>query len=140
MKLNFVVANNGEVIRTNKTQKHQSVTEGWYGTLLAHFDFVNSINGGEVIFRYGETEIKETLNDKAECRIPASLIKYPGFEIAVKTGKRTTNYILCPVQKALTIDKAENLDTPAVEKMYKYACLCNEIYKECQKIAEGRDD
>ena len=127
MKLNFVVTNNGETIRTNKTQKTQTVTEGWQETLLARFDFVNSSDIGEVIFRYGEIEKRETLNN-AECRVPASIIKYPGFEVAFKSGRRISNYMLCPVQKALTIEKAENLDTPAVEKMYKYACLCNEIY------------
>lgn len=140
MKINFVVADNGSIIRANKTQKQLQLTENWQETLLAHFDFVNSSNECEIIFCYGDTEITETLNNEAECRIPASLIKYPGFKVAAKTGKRISNYMLYPVQKALVIDKAENVSTTTIEKMYKYACLCNEIYKECQKIVEGRDD
>jgi hypothetical protein len=82
-----------------------------------------------------------------ECYIPAEVIKAPGFTLSMVCDDRiTTNEIAIKLEPSGYTEDIENQKaTPSVMEqmntlMYKYASLCNDILKECQKINEKKED
>ena len=82
-----------------------------------------------------------------ECYIPAEVIKAPGFTMSMVCDDRiTTNEIMIKLEPSGYTENIENqAATPSVMEqmntlMYKYASLCNDILKECQKINEQKGE
>ena len=79
-----------------------------------------------------------------ECYVAPEVIRADGFTVSVFCEDLiTTNIVTIPVQASGYTENIENQDaTPSVmeqmnQLMYKYANLCNNIYKECQNIEEN---
>ena len=76
-----------------------------------------------------------------ECYVAPEVIKEGGFEVSIYCDDLiTTNEIKISVQKSgYTEDIINQKTTPSVveqmnQLMYKYASLCNEIHKDCERI------
>ena len=81
-----------------------------------------------------------------ECYVSPEVIKEGKFSVSIYCDNIiTTNKVDIPVEASGYTTKIENQkSTPDVmeqmnNKMYRYAKLCNDILKECQKIKEEGD-
>ena len=82
-----------------------------------------------------------------ECFISPEVIKAGEFSVSVFCEDYiTTNTVMIPVKQSGYTEKIVNqVATPSVMEqmntlMYKYASLCNDIYKECQKIKKEENE
>lgn len=82
-----------------------------------------------------------------ECFISPEVIKAGEFSVSVFCEDYiTTNTVIIPVKQSGYTEKIVNqVATPSVMEqmnalMYKYASLCNDIYKECQKIKKEENE
>ena len=78
-----------------------------------------------------------------ECLVPPEVIKPGKLKISVYCGNLiTTNEVIIDIIPSGYTENIENQKTtPSVmeqmnEMMYKYASLCNDIYKECEQIKQ----
>lgn len=148
MTLLFYV--NNQNLTLNPSQKGVVVASDSKNYLKAKFVFRTKewqkATGIYVLFSHnGETYKKylgaeEGVEDN-ECYVSPEVIKGGKFTISVFCEDRiTTNIVEIPVQNSgYTENIVNQVATPSVQDqmntlMYKYANLCNNILKECQKI------
>lgn len=101
-----------------------------------------------VLFTYNDKTYKKYLGieeglDVNECFVANEVIKPGTFTVSIFGGDLiTTNEISIEVSKSGYKENIVNQETTpgALEQMdtllYKYANLCNEIYKECSRIQQ----
>lgn len=90
--------------------------------------------------------IEDGVNEN-ECFVAPEVIKSGMFTVSVFCDDYiTTNTVEIPVRPSGYTDKIENQPATAAAidqmntLMYKYASLCNEILKECQKIQRQMEE
>ena len=98
------------------------------------------------LFTYKDKTYKKILGIEQgvkwnECFVSPEVIKEGKFSVSVYCDNLiTTNSVDVPVLKSGYTDNIINQEaTPAMTEqmnalMYKYASLCNQMYKECEKI------
>ena len=150
MTITFFV--NNQNLSISPTQKNISVVADSKNYLKARFVFQTSDwKDGRVryaLFSHNGKTYKKFLGieegvEGNECYIAPEVIKTGNFSVAVFCEDLiTTNTVTIPV---LASGYTENIENQKVTKsvqeqmntlMYKYAGLCNDILKECQKIKQ----
>ena len=149
MKLNFTIENQ-TLLSSPDTDKLNLVSDS-RNYLVAHFDFLSDEWKDTIVyalFSYGKETYKMIVGaDKNlewnECYVPAEVIKAPGFTMSCYAGGRIpTNPVQIKIKKSGYTDKITNQKTtPDImdqmnDYMMKYAMVCNEILKECQKVRD----
>ena len=150
MKLLFYV--NNQSLSLNPAQQNIEIVSDSKNYLIAKFIFqTNDWNTDKpkyALFTHNGKTYKKYLGieeglKENECYVAPEVIKAGYFTVAVFCEEYiTTQTISIPVKQSGYTDKIENYTpTPTVmeqmnDMMYKYASLCNDILKECQKIQE----
>ena len=154
MTLQFFV--NNQTLSLNPAQRGVKIASDSKNYLKARFTFQTS-EWTRGVLRYalftykGETYKKilgiEPGCKSNECYVAPEVIKDGTFTVSVFCDDLITSTIVSiPVEKSGYTENISNQEkTPSVmeqmnEMMHRYASLCNEIYKECQKIKEEVDD
>ena len=150
MKLNFTIEH--QTLTSSPDIDKMNLVSDSKEYLIAHFDYLSDEWKDTIVyalFSYGKETYKMILGaDKRlaanECYVPAEVIKAPGFTMSCYCGNRIpTNLVQVKIKKSGYTDKIVNQKTtPSVmdqmnDYMLKYALVCNEILKECQKVKEG---
>ena len=139
MTIKVVISELERLIRLHNSHKRETFVEQSGDFLISFESLQNFANLLEVEIFYGDKSksyrISKTQNT---ILIPTEFLKYPGFDIQCKVSGRHTNKITIPLVKTNTLNKVENVDcADSIDKMYKYASICNQILKECKKIEEN---
>lgn len=149
MQLNFTIEN--QILLSAPENEKIKVVADSKNYLIAHFDFKTEEWKDTIVyalFTAGKNTYKMILGADREladneCYVPYEVIKAPGFTVSCYSANRVpTTVVQIPVLKSGYTEKIANQNTtPSVMEqmnsyMMKYASLCNEIYKECQKIRE----
>ena len=153
MILNFTIKN--QILSQERAQQSLNLVADSKKYLVAKFSFLSDEwKSGKlvyVLFTHKNKTYKRILgSDKElgfdECYIPAEVIKAPGFTMSAVCGDRiTTNELMINLLPSGYTENIENQEaTPSVMEqmntlMYRYASLCNDILKECQKINEKKE-
>lgn len=154
MTLQFLV--NNQNLSISPTQKNISVIADSKNYLKARFVFQTSDwkkgNIYYALFSHNGKTYKKFLGieegvESNECYVAPEVIKAGGFTVSVFCEDLiTTNTVTIPVQASGYTENIENQKaTKSVQEqintlMHKYAVLCNDILKECQKIKENLED
>lgn len=154
MILNFTIK--GQILSQDAGQKDLRLVADSKKYLVAKIAFESDEwKSGKLVYvlfsHKGKTYKKILGADKElgfdECYIPAEVIKTPGFTMSMVCDDRiTTNEIMIKLEPSGYTENIENQAvTPSIMEqmntlMYKYASLCNDILKECQKIKEEKGE
>lgn len=150
MTLQFFV--NNQTLSLNPAQRDVKVASDSKNYLKARFTFQTS-EWTRGVLRYalfthnGETYKKflgiEPGCKSNECYVAPEVIKEGGFTVSIFCDDLiTSTKVSIPVEDSGYTETISNQETtPTVleqmnELMHRYASLCNDIYKECQKIKE----
>lgn len=152
MTLQFYV--NNQTLSLNPTQANIKIVADSKNYLKAQFMFQTSEwKKGALLYalfsHQGKTYKKflgvEDGLKWNECYVSPEVIKEGKFSVSVYCDNLiTTNQIQIPVGPSGYTERIENQQvTPSVmeqmnQLMFKYADLCNKIYKECERIREER--
>jgi hypothetical protein len=147
MTLNFYV--NHQSLTINPAQKDIEVVADSKNYLKAKFVFQTSewkdfTPIGALFTHNGDTYLKLLGTDGLapnECYVSPEVIKTGSFSVSLCGGDFiTTDTVNIKVKPSGYTTNIKNMDaTPSVleqhnELMFKYASLCNDILKECQRI------
>lgn len=154
MTLTFYV--NNQNLTTNPSQKNISVVADSKNYLKAKFVFQTSDwKKGSLLyalFTHNGKTYKKILGaedgvEYNECYIAPEVIKAGKFSVSVFCDDLiTTNAVDVPVAASGYTTKIENQKkTPDVQEqmnnlMYKYATLCNQMLKECERIKKEMEE
>ena len=153
MTLIFTV--NNQTLLLSKTQQNLGLVADSKKYLITQFNFQSNEwreNLVYALFSHNGKTYKQILGADSElkqneCWVPSEVIKSPNFKVSLVCGDRiTTNEVTLKIHPSGYTEKIENQDTtPSVieqmeQLMHKYAVLCNDIYKECQKIYQQEGD
>lgn len=150
MTLQFTV--NNQTLSLNPAQKSIRLAADSKNYLKARFNFqTNDWRRGILFYALfthdGKTYkkflgVEEGVNAN-ECFVPPEVIKEGSFTVSVFCDDliTTTKEIVNIEASGYTEDIANQETTPTVlaqmeQMMYQYASLCNEMYKECEKIKQ----
>lgn len=150
MTLQFYVTN--QSLSLNPSQRGLKIASDSRNYLKARFTFQTSEWTRGVLryalFTYRGNTYKKFLGIEPgcksnECYVAPEVIKEGNFTVAVFCDDLITSTVVSiPVESSGYTENIVNQEaTPTVleqmnQLMYKYASLCNDIYKECQQIKE----
>lgn len=150
MKLLFYV--NNQSLSLSQNQKNIKIVSDSKNHLIAKFIFQtedwNTDRVKYALFSHNGKTYKRYLGVDAglqdnECYVAPEVIKAGEFTVSVFCEEYiTTHTVSIPVEQSGYTEEIENEPTtPTVMEqmntmLYKYATLCNDILKECQKIKE----
>ena len=148
MKLLFYV--NHQSLSLNPAQQNIEIVSDSKNYLVAKFVFQtsdwNTDKPKYALFTHNGKTYKKYLGiedglKENECYVAPEVIRAGGFDVSVFCEDYiTTHSVYIPVNQSGYTNKIENQTaTPTTLEqmntiMYKYASLCNDILKECQKI------
>lgn len=150
MTLQFYV--NNQVLSLNPAQRNVKIAADSKNYLKARFTFQTSEWTRGVLryalFTHNGNTYKKILGIEPgcksnECYVAPEVIKEGSFTVSVYCDDLITSTVeTIPVKSSGYTEKIVNQEaTPSMmeqmnQLMYKYASLCNDIYKECQQIKE----
>lgn len=146
---------NNQTLSLSPTQKNVKIVADSKNYLKVRFIFqTTEWRKGDLLyalFTYKGKTYKKYLGVEPgaewnECFVAPEVIKPGKFEVSVYSEDLiTTKPISMPVDSSGYTEKIENQPaTPTVmeqmnQLMYKYASLCNDMYKACQEIKESME-
>lgn len=154
MVLQFHV--NNQMLSLNPAQKDVKVVADSKNYLKARFIFQTSEWTRGVVryalFSHNGKTYKKLLGIEPgcksnECFVAPEVIKTGGFTVSVFCDDliTSTTVAISVLESGYTENIVNQDSTPTVleqmnQLMYKYATLCNDIYKECEKIYQEVED
>ena len=133
MTITAVISEKDRLVRLHNSHKHESFVEQ-NKDFSIYFKSINNFQDSiKIELSYGEkSDIYLIDKNNNVITVPMDYLKYPGFDIRCIINERKGEKTRINLVKTNTISIVENVNSDEdLEKMYKYATICNQILKEC---------